>query len=162
MTWRPRSITPWHMRVGADGRTYDPGLIVECELFRDGLDLTTSPVWQIAPLTRLARAEIPALVGRGWHVRRVGETEPCAVVIWVMLHLFGGRLVSAAPQRAALNCSNRLLVVTPELIVAVRGAEPRHAFMHVADIVAGTRPNPRRRAPQIPPGDLEALDALAL
>lgn len=162
MTWRPRKITPWHLPIGADHRTYDPEIVVETSLFRDGLDLKTSPVWQMAPLTKLARTEIPALVGRGWRVRWEGEADAFAVVIWVTLHLIGGRVVSAGPERAALYCADRLLVVMPNLVVTVRGAEPRHAFMHLADILAGTRPAPRRRAPQIPSGDLEALDALVL
>lgn len=162
MTWRPRSITPWRMPVGPTGRTYDPGLVVECELFRDGLDLATKPVWQIAPLTRLARVEIPRFVGRGWHVRWEGEAEPFAIVLWVVAHSIGGRLVSASPERAALHYSDRLLVVMPNLVVPIRGAEPRTAFMTLADILSDTRPVPRRRAPKIPSGDLDALDALVL
>lgn len=162
MTWRPRSITPWRMPVGADGRTYDPGLVVETFLFRDEISLTTSPVWQIAPLTRLARAEIPGLIGRGWHVRWEGEADAFAIVLWVVAHSIGGRVVSPAPERAALQYSDRFLVVMPRLVITVRGSDPRHAFMHLADILAGTRPVRRRRAPQIPPGDLDALDALVL
>lgn len=161
--WKPKRIAPWFLPFGPDGRTYDPELVVETELFRDELSLTTSPIWQIAPITRIGRELLPRCIGRGWHVRRLGQTDPVATVLWLTAHPLDGRIVSAAPERVNLTYADRLLVIMAELVIGVRGTDPRHAFGHLADVLLDTRHGEwarRRRRSRHATGPVDEIAAL--
>ncbi|APX86002.1 hypothetical protein BV511_15620 [Methylorubrum extorquens] len=161
MPWTRRTITPhWPAR--------DLTIVVETSRIADARDLATDPVWQSAPLTEAGRAAVlrpaggvcgPALL-RGWRVRTPGTVEHCALVLRLDDHFLHGALVSARPERVAMEYTDRMLVVTPDLVVGVRGADEGSAFGHVGDILVGTyRRRTRRR--RVEAEDLDALAALA-
>lgn len=160
MTWRRRSVTPYYLPVGENGLTYDPGFVVETRRVND---LAGCPIWRVAPLTTLARRDVPPLVRNAWHVRRLGAADPVAVVVRVGPHLLHGRVLSMAPERATIARADRLLVVLPDLVLTVQGSDPARALGRLADWIAGTRPRPRLRARPAKgmADDLDALSRLA-
>lgn len=159
MTWTRRSVTPIHLPFGEDGLTFDPGLVVET---RPVDDLAACPVWVVAPLTRLARREVPRLLREAWHVRRLGMTDPIAVVLRLRPHMLHGQVLSRAPERATIGRWDRLLVVLPDLVIPVHGSDPGRAFGWLADVIEGTRPRSLRARPAAGPADdLDALTRLA-
>lgn len=166
MRWFPRSVMPKRPPfVVAGAEPADLRVAMEARHFEDGLTLSASPIWQVAPLTKAGRAAILRTAGEtvraclveGWHVRRPGEKDASALVLKLTEHFMHGRLVSAAPERAALRYTDRLLVVTPRLVFSVQGSDPGQAFGRLADFYIGTRRAPRRRARPLPEGDAEAL-----
>ncbi|MEN3209480.1 hypothetical protein PUR23_05420 [Methylorubrum populi] len=172
MTWTRRTVTPHHLPFGPDGRTYDPGLVVETSRIDDAQELAEDRIWKGAPLTRAGRFAVlrpsygdagPALL-HGWRVRRVGSAEHAALVLRLDQHFLNGRVASAAPERVALRHTDRLLVVTPDLVVGVNGADEDRAFGHLADVMLGTR-QLRRRRPRVtraPADDVAALVSIDL
>lgn len=127
-------------------------------------DLAADPIWRLAPLTRMGRAAIlrpagdrigPALL-RGWRVRRLGSTEHCALVLRLGDHLLHGALVSVTPEKVSMEYNDRMLVVTPEIIVGVRGADESGAFGALGDILVGTHRRRRARR-RVPADDMDAL-----
>lgn len=169
-------------------RTIDPGLTVESLRFADPMTLHTPPLWQEASLTKGGRNAVLRQVPvegtdefefrrafeQGWLVRNPqvaapfelatkfkGNTdEPFAIVLKLEEHYLHGRLVSATPERQRMEHQDRCLVVTRDLVISVRGADPDRAFSHLADVLVGTRRAPRRRARPLPVGDAEALSWL--
>lgn len=162
--WETRSIEPLHLPF-RDGRTYIPDLQVECRGYvgsEDGpLPITASPVWQIAPLTRTARRIIPARYYRALEIRRVGETEPCAIVVAMYDHRGAlpnywprGKLVSARPERARFRRREFACLATADLVVV--SSVP---ICELGSILIGTRPE--RRRGRLPEEDGQALADLA-
>ncbi|WP_143103747.1 hypothetical protein [Methylobacterium gossipiicola] len=134
----------------------------------DSLELLTSPIWQLAPLTKRGREAVlrpagdtlrAALVA-GWRVRQLGEADPFALVLRLKDHLMHGRLVSASPERMPLEFMDRCLVVTATQVIAVHGSDETWALSQLGDVIVGTYPAPRRRARPLPEGDAEALSWL--
>lgn len=162
--WETRSIEPLHLPF-RDGRTYIPHLQVECRGYvrsEDGpLPITTNPVWQIAPLTRTARRIIPAHYYRALEFRRIGETEPCAIVVAMTdnrgalpTHWPRGKLVSARPERARFRRREFACLATADLVVV--SSVP---ICELGSILIGTRPE--RRRGRLPEEDGQALADLA-
>lgn len=160
MRWKPRPINPITMPFGADGLTYNPGLVVETSRIANSLELVDEPIWGDAPLTREARRRVPHKLCRGWRVRLRGGRTPCALVLRVRIYVMYG-CISAAPERAETWVGDSILVLTPALVVSIPGTSKHAAYGHLADILLGTRPAPRRRPPPVPVDDIEALRALA-
>lgn len=161
MAWTRRTVTPLRP-------AQDRNIVVETSRVFGIDDLATDPVWQLAPLTRAGRAailrpageRIEAALLRGWRVRRLGAVEHCALVLRLGDHLLHGGLVSAAPQRVALEYRHKGLVVTPELVAGVWGADEDSAFGTLGDILVGTHPRRRARR-RVRADDLDALVGLA-
>ncbi|GJE74964.1 hypothetical protein [Methylorubrum suomiense] len=169
MPWTRRRIEPLRPPVGPNGYTYNPNLVVQTSRVADARDFATDPIWQVASLTKEGRAAVlrpaggicgPALL-RGWRVRKLGAAEHCALVLRVD-HFLNGGLVSVSPEWVAMEYNDRMLVVTPELVVGVRGAYEDVAFGALGDIFVGTHPRKRRRIRHRGRADdLEALAGLA-
>lgn len=163
MPWTRRTVTPLRP-------AQDRNIVVETSRVVDAEELAEDPVWKLAPLTKGGRAailrpagdRIEAAMLRGWRVRRLGAVEHCALVLRLGDHLLHGGLVSAAPQRVALEYRHKGVVVTPELVAGVWGADEYSAFGTLGDILVGTHPRPRRRARRrVRADDLDALVGLA-
>jgi hypothetical protein len=168
MRWIERKILPQFPPVNPEtGLTHDPDLRVLSLRFTDAGILQTSPLWQTARLTKGARQLIlnedegrrvtGGSFAEGWLVRRLEEREPCAIVLKLSDHYMRNLLVSAAPERTRLNRRDRLIVLTADLVIAVRGADESRAFGNLGDVLVGTRRGPRRRAKPVPAEDIEAL-----
>lgn len=160
MPWRRKAIRPWLMPFGSDGRTYDPGLVVEAQRLPAD-DLRTSDIWLSARLTRAGRERIPACYRTAWQVRRLGEEQPCALLVQVAAHHLYGEILAAAPDRVVLSGRGRFIVLVPGRIVAVPRADPAWAWHTVADLILGTLPAKRSRRPELPESDLDALSTLS-
>ena len=155
MPWRRKSITPNFLPF-KDGLTHDPGLVVEIEPIDA---LCDSPIWRDALMTKVARLHVPPFVREAWHVRRLGTTDPFAIVVQLVKHPLNRRVLSRRPEQAMIARTKRLLVVLPELLLTVHGAEVRRAYSLLADLMLGTRQRPRLR---VRPSTAPAVDIAAI
>lgn len=162
--WALRSIEPRHLPF-REGRTYIPDLQVECRGYvgsEDGpLPITANAVWQLAPLTRTARRIIPARYDRALEIRRIGETDTCALVVAMYDHRGAlpnhwprGKLVSARPERARFRQGEFAFLATADLVVV--SPVP---ICELGSILIGTRPERKQR--RMPEEDGQALADLA-
>lgn len=159
MAWRKKSITPMRMPFGADGRTYDPGLVVETQRL-DADALWESDIWLSARLTRAGREVIPTGCTAAWHVRLVDEQQPCALLIQLR-HSCYGRILAVAPDRVTLPWNGRYLIFVPGRIVPVLRGDRAYAWSAVGDLLVGTLPPKRYRKRLLPNADIDALSALS-
>lgn len=165
VAWINRRIMPHHPKFNSS----EPTIVIQTERFSSRLNLEVEPIWQNASISKSGRRAIlrpagdvitlPAFLW-GWRVRRPGG-DVAALVLRLGDHLMRGRLVSVSPQHVALEYTDRMLVVTPEVVVAVRGAYEDRAFGYVGDILERTYAMPPVRRRDLPEGDLEILSALA-
>ncbi|MBY0253400.1 MAG: hypothetical protein K2X54_18785, partial [Methylobacterium organophilum] len=108
-----------------------------------------------------ARRIIPARYYRALEIRRVGETEPCAIVVAMYDHRGAlpnywprGKLVSARPERARFRRREFACLATADLVVG--SSVP---ICELGSILIGTRPE--RRRGRLPEEDGQALADLA-
>ena len=88
---------------------------------------------------------------------RGDEAAPVALVIKLGWHFPDGGLLSATPRHVRLHRADRLLVLMPGLVIAVKGADPFYAFGHLADVLVGTHEVLMRPRKRVPAQDLKAL-----
>lgn len=137
MPWSRKRVTPWTLPFEADGMPREVPFVIEVEPIEGAEALVADPIWRAAPLTRMARADVPRALGEAHRVRLPYE-QPSAIVVKLTDNWSRGRLFSTAPERAQLDHTDRLLIVLADRVVPVHGKAIGRAFQVVADVYVGT------------------------
>ena len=146
--WGGGDFAPW------------PALVLGTRRIEPGLAVRTHEIFQIAPLTALARRVVPDQAEEAWEVCRWLDGKPFAVILTLLARSRQvwprGALVSTSPSHVRWPAGYKALVAMADFVSVT---SPGVAWGVVGDAACGTLPVKARR---IDDEDAEALASMAL